>query len=334
MDTPKVTIAIPTYNQAQWLPCTIQSVLDQDYPNLEVVVADDGSTDGTPRAVAPFLGDPRLKYFRNHRNLGRVGNYRKALFEYATGDWYLNLDGDDSLIDPRFVSDSVEALKQHPETVLVVWGALVLDRGSCFYGRPTAEDWEYRDGKDFFLQWDHAKTIVPHLASLYRRSVATSIDFYREDILYTDGESLKRQALRGGVLLCGRLAGIWRGHEGNASKSLDPKSHAANIRLFTAPYRDALRMGMERKALEDWRRRNLQSYLDVYLGEILEANHAEHIAPFLAALKEEDPAIYRMALERVALNGKFLGKWLLLLFGGEKMFQQTKAAWRQFAGLS
>lgn len=331
MDCPKVTIGIPTYNQANLLACTIESALAQDYPNLEVIVADDASTDETPRAVAPFLGDPRLKYVRNPQNLGRVANYRNTLYEHATGEWYLNLDGDDYLVDPRFLSDSLEALPRYPGTVLITWGALTLDHGRCWYGRPTMEEWEYRDGTEFFLEWDYTKTTVPHLSSLYKRSVAVGIDFYREDILYTDGESLKRLALQGGVLLSGRIAGVWRGHEGNASKSLEPKSHAENIRLITEPYRAALEHGVDRAALEAWKKRNLRTYVDVYLGESLEANRAEHVALFLAELRERDPELYRVALERVALNGKFLGKYFLLAVGGEPLFQGVKTTWRHFS---
>ena len=67
----KVTIMIPTYNQAVFIREAVDSALAQTYSNLEVIVGDDASTDGTQEIVAK-INDPRLKYVRNVCNLGRV----------------------------------------------------------------------------------------------------------------------------------------------------------------------------------------------------------------------------------------------------------------------
>ncbi|MGC8706738.1 MAG: glycosyltransferase family 2 protein, partial [Desulfurella sp.] len=91
MDKPKVTIAIPAYNQAKYIKQAIDSALNQDYPNLEVIVSDDASLDDTRQIVKEY-NDKRLKYYRNEKNIGRVANHRKLLYEYATGEYVLNLD--------------------------------------------------------------------------------------------------------------------------------------------------------------------------------------------------------------------------------------------------
>lgn len=116
---PKVSIIIPTFNRAAMLPNAIDSALVQDYPNLEVVVSDNASTDETPAVVDRYKADPRLRYFRNSSNLGMAGNWAKALREYASGTWALILCDDDMLIDPGYVGAAVDLATQHPGVVLV-----------------------------------------------------------------------------------------------------------------------------------------------------------------------------------------------------------------------
>jgi len=84
-DKIKVTIMIPTYNQSAFILNAINSALDQNYPNLEVIVGDDASTDTTSE-ILKTIDDSRLKIVRNTFNLGRVGNYRNLLYNHASGD--------------------------------------------------------------------------------------------------------------------------------------------------------------------------------------------------------------------------------------------------------
>jgi len=106
----KVSIQIPTYNQQQYISQAIDSVLMQDYPDLEVIVADDCSTDETEAIVRKYK-DIRVKYFKNEKNIGRVANYRKSLYDYCTGDWVVNLDGDDYFTSPTFISRGMNVIK-------------------------------------------------------------------------------------------------------------------------------------------------------------------------------------------------------------------------------
>ncbi|MBE6181195.1 MAG: glycosyltransferase family 2 protein [Rikenellaceae bacterium] len=71
---PKVTVMIPCYNQENFIAQAIESVLMQDYENLEVVVADDCSTDQTGEIAQRYRSDLRYRYIRNAINRGRVEN--------------------------------------------------------------------------------------------------------------------------------------------------------------------------------------------------------------------------------------------------------------------
>ena len=106
----KVSIIIPTYNQENFIAQTIESALSQDYNNLEVIISDDNSSDRTEEIVKTYRSDKRLKYFKNPINLGRVGNYHKALYEYARGSYVLYLDGDDFLVDNSYISNAMNLM--------------------------------------------------------------------------------------------------------------------------------------------------------------------------------------------------------------------------------
>src|SRR3954451_9049882 len=102
MNTPKVSVLIPTYNQSRYVLRAIESALAQDYPLLEVLVRDDCSADDTRIVVEHFIAGHRtapVRYHRNAVNLGILRNYHDGLYEGATGEWVVNLDGDDFFLD-------------------------------------------------------------------------------------------------------------------------------------------------------------------------------------------------------------------------------------------
>ena len=220
-DYPLVTIMIPTYGQAALIAEAVESALAQDYPNIEVVVADDCSPDATEAALAHLRGDPRLRYVRNAANLGRVGNYRHTLYDTARGAWCLNLDGDDYLTDPGFISAAMALAIRHPSVVLVVGNTIVSRHGQqsgYLMNAPLGSPLVMR-GTTFLLE--HAPFLsniqIPHMSALYRRDVALATDFYRQQTLCADSESLYRIGIGHEVAFIDPVAGVWRQHGANAS---------------------------------------------------------------------------------------------------------------------
>ena len=120
-----VSVCIPTFNYARFLPDAIASVSRQTFGDFELIVIDNGSTDGTDRVVAGFARrEPRLRYFQNARNLGMCGNFNRAL-ELASGEYVKILCADDWLA-PSALERSVAALAQHPQGALVTTGRLLV----------------------------------------------------------------------------------------------------------------------------------------------------------------------------------------------------------------
>jgi glycosyltransferase involved in cell wall biosynthesis len=133
---PLVSIGISTYNRADsYLRPALTSALEQTYPNLEIIVSDNCSADGTEELVKG-LGDPRIRYFRQERNIGPINNFNFCLAR-ARGT-YFQLLHDDDLIDPDFVESCMSAVGSGPDVGIVLTGARVIDAaGKTLSERPN-----------------------------------------------------------------------------------------------------------------------------------------------------------------------------------------------------
>jgi glycosyltransferase involved in cell wall biosynthesis len=93
---PLVSVIIPSYNHAEFLPVCLESILNQSYRNLECIIVDDGSTDNTEQVVSEFIKeDKRIRYFRQE-NRG-VSTARNTGLDMAKGDLITLMDADDWL---------------------------------------------------------------------------------------------------------------------------------------------------------------------------------------------------------------------------------------------
>ena len=95
MNSPKVTVCIPVYNEETFLPWAIESVLAQTFADFEVIILDNASTDGTPDVVRKFH-DSRIRVIRHATNIGAVSNFNAGLRE-ARGEWVKIVCADDLL---------------------------------------------------------------------------------------------------------------------------------------------------------------------------------------------------------------------------------------------
>jgi glycosyltransferase involved in cell wall biosynthesis len=125
--TPLVTIGVPVYNGERYLAEALDSALAQDYPSLEILIADNASTDATPDICRRYAAaDPRVRWWKNDVNRGFGHNFA-LLVEQARGVYFTWLSHDDVLSSPRYVSTLAAYLDAHPDVVLCTSSFNLLD---------------------------------------------------------------------------------------------------------------------------------------------------------------------------------------------------------------
>ena len=138
---PKISVLIPTYNYARFLPEAIESVLAQDFRDFELLIVDDCSADDTAGIVRPFCArDARVHFSANAGNLGMVNNWNHCL-EQARGEYIKFLFGDDKLCHPQALGKMIALLERHPSATLAASARVILDEKSKVVDvwRPLAE---------------------------------------------------------------------------------------------------------------------------------------------------------------------------------------------------
>jgi glycosyltransferase involved in cell wall biosynthesis len=165
---PDISVIIPAYNRAALIGETLRSLLNQTLLAKEIIIVDDGSTDGTSECVAKF-SDPRLRLIRLPTNQGLVAALNAGLHE-ARGKWIARQDADDRSRRDR-LSKQALLISENPDTVLVYSQARLIDAQGLWRGRlrPPLED----SG----LRWDFCfRNPIPHTSAVFPLCLA------REDL--------------------------------------------------------------------------------------------------------------------------------------------------------
>jgi hypothetical protein len=112
-----VCIGIPVYNGENYLTEAVQSVLDQTYTDLNLIICDNGSTDGTQEICRDFAAkDTRIHYHRYEENIGAARNYDRV-WHLSSGEYFKWLAHDDRIL-PEYIEKTAEVLALHPDVVL------------------------------------------------------------------------------------------------------------------------------------------------------------------------------------------------------------------------
>lgn len=121
-----MTIGMPVFDGARYMAETIDTILGQDYADLELVISDNASTDATEEIACDYAArDPRVRYVRNERNLGAARNYNRLVDE-ARG-MFFKWAGYDDLLAPSYVRRCVEVLEAEPAVVIAYPRTSIID---------------------------------------------------------------------------------------------------------------------------------------------------------------------------------------------------------------
>lgn len=185
MKSSKVSVIIPTYNRAHYLPATIESVLQQTFQDFEIIIVDDGSTDNTQEVLKPYLERSPNKiryYYKENRGCASARNHG---LEKANGKYIAFLDSDD-LFELRKLEIQVGMLDQHPEIGFVYSDAYAFDETTKtqFISRAVRPDKNSSIVFDLFMT-----TLLAPGAPLFRRECFRE-DRYDEHLKYNEDTDL------------------------------------------------------------------------------------------------------------------------------------------------
>ncbi|HAV64935.1 MAG TPA: hypothetical protein DCY13_21510, partial [Verrucomicrobiales bacterium] len=207
------SICVPTYNRARFLTEALNSALNQTWPNFEIVVVDDGSTDDTA-AVMKRCNDPRVRYVLKEHSGGPAT--RNRCVKEARGEFLVWLDSDDALL-PGTLERYAQELARHPE-VDVLYGHLQVADENLRVG----DRWLYRD----YHGWPAAlladtlvENRIPNVCTLVRKVCYERFGGYNPAFPRAhDYEFWSRLAGAARFKSVGEDVGIYRRHEQSLSK--------------------------------------------------------------------------------------------------------------------
>ncbi len=171
----KVSVLIPVFNSGKFLGACLASILAQDFRDMEILIADDGTDDGTVEIIKDFAArDRRIRWWKNPHNLGLSPNHNACLRQ-ARGEFIKFIHGDDLLLDTALISRMVDILEQNLDVSLVVSGAQIINEQSHVLKRLDCS-WStgIQDGKTVIVQCleQNANLIGEPVRTLFRRSQA------------------------------------------------------------------------------------------------------------------------------------------------------------------
>lgn len=130
-ELPRITVVTPSFNQGEFVEATLRSVLDQNYPRLEYIVIDGGSTDGSVEIIERYA--PRLAYWHSRKDAGQADAIATG-FEMATGEIFCWLNSDDILL-PNALHTVGDFFRRHPRVDVLYGNRIVIDREGREIGR-------------------------------------------------------------------------------------------------------------------------------------------------------------------------------------------------------
>lgn len=142
---PLVSIFIPAFNAEKTIQQAIESVLAQSYPNYQLLILNDASTDDTADVINPYAAHPRITVYHHSENLGVTGNWNRGL-ALCQGDLIARLDADD-FYAPDYLAQVVALFQKYPEISLVFTGANLFSE-RLTVELPYPQSW-VKPGKDF-----------------------------------------------------------------------------------------------------------------------------------------------------------------------------------------
>jgi glycosyltransferase involved in cell wall biosynthesis len=172
---PKVSVLVPSYNHGRYIQERIESIVNQTYANIELIVIDDCSDDDSHSVISELQARHGFRYLRNERNSGTPFAAWERIGALASGDYIWVCESDD-VAEPTFVETAVTNLLAEPDAVMFYSNSLIINEASQIIGHTDSyfhDVWKESrwdadfsaDGIEELLRYQLRGQIVPNMSS-------------------------------------------------------------------------------------------------------------------------------------------------------------------------
>ena len=209
METPLVSIVLPVYNGDKYLAASLDSVFAQTYQNWELIIINDGSTDGSENVILQYQ-DKRIKYLPNNGNKGIIFSLNRGLAE-STGTYLARLDADDIALPSR-IEKQVDFLSKNPEYVMCGSYFQTIDSNGKFRKNVQFPD-NNRDARSFLL----LHNCFCHSSVMMRTNIAKQLRYDDNFQVCEDYDLWCRISRKGKIINLPVVTTLYRVHGNNIS---------------------------------------------------------------------------------------------------------------------
>ena len=215
---PLVSVVIPCYNHEKFVQDSIQSVIDQTYQNIELIIIDDGSKDGSVEKIQEMIHTCQQRFirfeFRHRPNKGLSATLNEAL-EWCKGIYYSAIASDDMML-PEKTKLQVDFLEANKNISAVFGGIKLIDNNNITISERVRQSNQY-SFKDIILHQHD----LPAPTQMIRLSALKNVGGYEPDILIEDWYMWLRLSSYGDLYYMDHLLCLYRQHATNISKNLE-----------------------------------------------------------------------------------------------------------------
>lgn len=227
----RVSWLVPVFNAAPYLEPSLRSIRDQTFTDFEVVVVDDGSTDGSARIIESFCAaDPRFRAYHKP-NSGIVDTLNLGL-SHCSGDYTARMDGDD-ICEPTRLAVQVAFMDHHPACVAAGSRTVIIDETGAVVRNAAATTWKSSGPTGF----PRRAVTLTHPTIMARTAVLRAVGGYRDKFLAAeDYELLFRLARQGEIVELNDRLLRYRVHSLSESATKIEQQRISSLKAEIADY--------------------------------------------------------------------------------------------------
>ena len=184
--SPLVSVICLCYNHEKYVEEALESVINQSYTNIELIIIDDCSTDNSKKVIEKWLlKHPTITFISNKRNLGNTTSFNKAV-KFSKGEYIIDLATDDILLKDC-VATQVETFKNSAYKNLgIVYGNVsIIDENNNFITNYYTEE-DFPQSGDIYKMVISRSAKICSVSSMVKKKVFDTIGFYNEKLAYED----------------------------------------------------------------------------------------------------------------------------------------------------